>query len=381
MHIRKAFWKKGTALVLTFLCLPVTFLVMAETPKEKLDRWKEEQRRVQEKIEQAEQRQEDAATMKSLYQEKANSILAQMDVLNEQIQQQKSEVDAANASLATAQRQLEDGREAFEARLVAMYETRYQSSLSALLGASDISQMMRFAENLTRISVANKVQVDGYVQAKKTLEQQAEEQQALLDDMQQTSAQLEQTRQEYAAAIQQADADLSQAQADQQSYEAAYEDITYQVEQATQEYLDWIAQDDNPDGQVPEGSWLWPLPGYAVGSGYGWRTLNGKPDFHRGVDIPAPAMTPIHAAVGGVVSVQQHSSYGNCVKVSVGGGMVVIYAHMTCWASDLSNGMTVEAGHILGYVGTTGNSFGNHLHFEVDINGQPVQPLNYVSPG
>ena len=68
------------------------------------------------------------------------------------------------------------------------------------------------------------------------------------------------------------------------------------------------------------------------------------------------------------------------MKVSVGGGIVVVYAHMTCWASDLSNGMTVEAGHILGYVGTTGNSFGNHLHFEVDVNGQPVQPLNYVSP-
>ena len=93
---------------------------------------------------------------------------------------------------------------------------------------------------------------------------------------------------------------------------------------------EWIAQDDNPGGQPPlDGSWLWPLPGYQPGSGYGWRTLNGKPDFHRGVDIPAPAMTPIRAAVGGVVSVQRHSSYGNCVKVSVGGGMVVIYAHMT----------------------------------------------------
>ena len=199
--------------------------------------------------------------------------------------------------------------------------------------------------------------------------------------MQQASTQLEQTRQEYAAAIRQADADLSQAQADQQSYEAAYEDKTHEVEQATKEYLEWIAQDDNPGGQPPaDGSWLWPLPGYRPGSGYGWRTLNGRPDFHRGVDIPAPAMTPIRAAVGGVVSVQQHASYGNCVKVSVGGGIVVVYAHMTCWASDLSNGMTVEAGHILGYVGTTGNSFGNHLHFEVDVNGQPVQPLNYVSP-
>lgn len=379
--MRANVWKRGAALALAAMWFPAMFLALAETPKEKLDRWKEEQRRTQEKIEQAEQRQEDAATLKTLYQEKANSILAQIDALNEQMRQQKSQVEAANTALAAAQQQLEAGREAFEKRLVAMYETRYQSNLSALLGAKDFSQMMRFAENLTCISVANKAQVDGYVQAKQTLEQQAAEQQALLDDMQKTSAQLEQTRQEYAAAIRQADEELSQAQADQQSYEAAYEEATDQVEQATKEYLEWIAQDDNPNGQAPEGGWLWPLPGYAAGSPYGWRTLNGRPDFHRGVDIPAPAMTPIRAAVGGVVSVQRHSSYGNCVKVSVGGGVVVIYAHMTCWASDLSNDMAVEAGHILGYVGTTGNSFGNHLHFEVDINGQPVQPLDYVSPG
>ena len=377
----KRTFQKGAALALAALWFPVAFLALAETPKEALDRLKEEKNRLEEQIEQAEQRQEDAATMKELYLQKANSILAQLDALNEQIRQQKAQVDQANQALAAAQRQVEAGREAFEQRLVAMYETRNQSSLSALLGVSDLAQMMRFAENLTCISVANKAQVDGYVQAKQEIEAQAAAQQAALDEMQQASTQLEQTRQEYAAAIRQADADLSQAQADQQSYEAAYEDKTHEVEQATKEYLEWIAQDDNPGGQPPaDGSWLWPLPGYRPGSGYGWRTLNGRPDFHRGVDIPAPAMTPIRAAVGGVVSVQQHASYGNCVKVSVGGGIVVVYAHMTCWASDLSNGMTVEAGHILGYVGTTGNSFGNHLHFEVDVNGQPVQPLNYASP-
>lgn len=377
----KRTFQKGVALMLAALWFPTAFFALAETPKEALDRLKEEQERIEEQIEQAGQRQEDAATLKTLYQQKANSILAQLDALNGQISQQQGEVEKANEALAQAQRRVEDGREAFEKRLVAMYETRYQSSLAALLGVGDISQMMRFAENLTRISVANKAQVDSYAQAKQEIETQAAAQQAVLDEMQQASAQLEQTRQEYAAAIQQADTALSQAQADQQSYEAAYEDKVHEVEQATKEYLEWIAQDDNPGGQPPaDGSWLWPLPGYQPGSGYGWRTLNGKPDFHRGVDIPAPAMTPIRAAVGGVVSVQRHSSYGNCVKVSVGGGMVVIYAHMTCWASDLSNGMTVEAGHILGYVGTTGNSFGNHLHFEVDINGQPVQPLDYVSP-
>ena len=344
----KRTFQKGAALALAALWFPVAFLALAETPKEALDRLKEEKNRLEEQIEQAEQRQEDAATMKELYLQKANSILAQLDVLNEQIRQQKAQVDQANQALAAAQRQVEAGREAFEQRLVAMYETRNQSSLSALLGVSDLAQMMRFAENLTCISVANKAQVDGYVRAKQEIEAQAAAQQAALDEMQQASTQLEQTRQEYAAAIRQADADLSQAQADQQSYEAAYEDKTHEVEQATKEYLEWIAQDDNPGGQPPaDGSWLWPLPGYRPGSGYGWRTLNGRPDFHRGVDIPAPAMTPIRAAVGGVVSVQQHASYGNCVKVSVGGGIVVVYAHMTCWASDLSNGMTVEAGHIL----------------------------------
>lgn len=242
----KRTFQKGAALALAALWFPVAFLALAETPKEALDRLKEEKNRLEEQIEQAEQRQEDAATMKELYLQKANSILAQLDVLNEQIRQQKAQVDQANQALAAAQRQVEAGREAFEQRLVAMYETRNQSSLSALLGVSDLAQMMRFAENLTCISVANKAQVDGYVRAKQEIEAQAAAQQAALDEMQQASTQLEQTRQEYAAAIRQADADLSQAQADQQSYEAAYEDKTHEVEQATKEYLEWIAQDDNP---------------------------------------------------------------------------------------------------------------------------------------
>lgn len=124
----KRTFQKGAALALAALWFPVAFLALAETPKEALDRLKEEKNRLEEQIEQAEQRQEDAATMKELYLQKANSILAQLDVLNEQIRQQKAQVDQANQALAAAQRQVEAGREAFEQRLVAMYETRNQSA-------------------------------------------------------------------------------------------------------------------------------------------------------------------------------------------------------------------------------------------------------------
>ena len=78
----KRTFQKGAALALAALWFPVAFLALAETPKEALDRLKEEKNRLEEQIEQAEQRQEDAATMKELYLQKANSILAQLDVLN-----------------------------------------------------------------------------------------------------------------------------------------------------------------------------------------------------------------------------------------------------------------------------------------------------------
>ena len=125
----KRTFQKGAALTLAALWFPVAFFALAETPKEALDRLKEEQERIEEQIEQAGQRQEDAATLKTLYQQKANSILAQLDALNGQISQQRDEVEKANEALAQAQRRVEDGREAFEKRLVAMYETRYQSCL------------------------------------------------------------------------------------------------------------------------------------------------------------------------------------------------------------------------------------------------------------
>ena len=100
---------------------------------------------------------------------------------------------------------------------------------------------------------------------------------------------------------------------------------------------------------------------------------------HCGIDIGAPAGTPITAAEGGTVIYSQYNTggYGNLVKLSHGNGVETWYAH--CSLLLVSEGDVVEQGEEIGLVGTTGNSTGNHLHFEVRVNGEPVDPLYYVS--
>ena len=99
---------------------------------------------------------------------------------------------------------------------------------------------------------------------------------------------------------------------------------------------------------------------------------------HRGTDIPAPEGTPILAAHSGTVLVSGwNNSYGNQVLLDNGAGLSTRYAHMTQTA--VTAGEAVTAGQVIGYVGSTGDSTGNHLHFEVMQNGVRVNPMDMVS--
>ena len=98
---------------------------------------------------------------------------------------------------------------------------------------------------------------------------------------------------------------------------------------------------------------------------------------HKGVDIGASTGTPIYAAASGTVTMSSYyGGYGNCVMVSHGNGVETLYGH--CSSLAVSAGQYVEQGQIVGYVGSTGNSTGSHLHFEVRVNGVAQNPQNYV---
>jgi murein DD-endopeptidase MepM/ murein hydrolase activator NlpD len=117
---------------------------------------------------------------------------------------------------------------------------------------------------------------------------------------------------------------------------------------------------------------IWPVNGPVTSPfGYRWGRL------HAGIDIGVPYGTPIHAAASGtVVLAGWTGGYGNYTCIDHGGGLATCYAHQSSFA--VSSGAQVAQGQVIGYVGNTGHSFGSHLHFEVRINGTPVDPLGYL---
>ena len=117
---------------------------------------------------------------------------------------------------------------------------------------------------------------------------------------------------------------------------------------------------------------VWPVSG-PVTSGYGWRW--GR--MHEGIDIAVPTGTPVVAAASGrVIVAGWMGGYGNLVVVDHGGGLATAYGHNSSFA--VGSGSTVSQGQTIAYAGSTGNSTGPHVHFEVRVNGSPVDPLGYL---
>ena len=140
-------------------------------------------------------------------------------------------------------------------------------------------------------------------------------------------------------------------------------------------------------GPAGGATFIWPVQGFTLTQRFGPTTLAlepamfGYPHFHTGVDLAVPVGTPVAAAAAGeVVQVGSGTTgYGTYVMIAHGGGLVTLYGHLS--QALVGVGQWVAQGQAIGLSGSTGDSTGPHLHFEVRLNGEPVDPLGYLAAG
>ena len=125
---------------------------------------------------------------------------------------------------------------------------------------------------------------------------------------------------------------------------------------------------------------LWPADGW-VSAGYGYRRdpFTGARDHHPAIDISTRPGEPVYATAAGLVaSAKRNGAYGNLVEISHGFELITRYGHLSTFA--VRPGDTVQRGDVIGYAGATGRATGNHVHYEVWVNGRTINPLRLISP-
>ena len=276
-------------------------------------------------------------------------------------------------------------QELFETRIRVMYENGDTTYLEVLLSSEDFSDMLTNMEIVSQIMDYDKRIVEEYKALKAQIETQKaalesdrKDKQDYADDLEQAYEEIEAQKKEYKALKAKVDSDLALKKAEAERMLREQDEINDEIAALSRQET---AASGGGGGKVYSGSLVWPCPSYSrISSQYGYRThpISGTRKLHKGLDIAASSGNPVIAAASGtVVKSYFSSSYGNYVVISHGGGLMTAYAHMT--RRLVSAGQTVAAGQQVGTVGSTGNSTGPHLHFEVYVGGSTTNPMNYFS--
>lgn len=347
-------------------------------------------------------------------QEQLNNVEGQIDeVLQEvanlnsqileyeaQIQQLTEKAQELEKSIEKKEKELAEKKKTLENRLVAMYMKKETTFLDVMLSGN----LMNFISNQDIIKQAaeydNKL-ITEVEELKKSLETEKlevesvkKEKQTKTQELQNLKAQKEAKAANLTEEQKELENKLSQYRAQAEQYAVLERQAIAKEEAARQEAAKKAAVKTSASGSSTTvqntastgkttysgGKLGWPCPSSSrITSQYGYRILFGVRDFHTGIDIGATQGSNIVAAESGTVILASYGwngGYGNYIIVSHGNGITTRYAH----ASQLhvSAGQTVSKGQVIASVGTTGNSTGPHLHFEVRTNGSHTNPLNYL---
>lgn len=338
---------------------------------------------------------------------KLKQIQADLDAANARLQSIQTKQAEINAQIAQTQNEivkmeayLKTRQDVLNRRVRAIYMHGQLNYLEVILGANSFSDFANRVELLKRVirsdyNLILEIQKQkAAIEAKKA---QLEEDKRQLDAL---AAEAEKTRQEIAKKKAEQQKVLDAAKSNKAAAAQMEQDLNAQLasvrnliqqrlaaaEAARQAAQQQAASDDKGGGGGGSddnyvqgtGAMGWPCSG-PITSPFGYRThpIFGTTIFHAGIDIGVDYGTPIHAADSGVVVYSGWiSGYGNAVIIDHGGSISTLYGHNQSLA--VSEGQSVSKGSVIAYAGSTGNSTGPHCHFEVDVNGSPVNPMGYL---
>ena len=343
-------------------------------------------------IEEASDKRELLTTEISRYNDQIDKLTGEVAALRNREAAVQVELDEAEAQLETEQANLRILRkrlarsiEALEQRLVDIYKADDPNAISIVLDSDGFEDALGRYEYLETIQSQNSEIVGRVREVRDDTRATVERVRTTRDAIAAKKQELVQTRMELEAR----EAELASARERSRRAYGRVDDRVKrlegdvsEIESKIQKQLAAAAAAQSgvaplPAGPIQPGSgeMIWPIDGTLTSAfGQRWGRL------HAGLDIAAPGGTPIRAAQSGTVALMQSEAesggYGNYTCVDHGGGLSTCYAHQSSFGT--STGASVKTGEVIGYVGNTGNSFGDHVHFETRLNGVPVDPMGYL---
>ena len=397
------------ALLLSLLVSTVHAASSSEI-KEQIDQLQEEYDKQQEELKKLEnQLAENNKEIKSMVKRK-NGIDQQIVILSEQIVTINQIVSAHNLQIADKQDELDAAQEklvllqeAYKGRIRAMEEQGDVSYWSVIFQANSFADLLDRLNMIAEIAQSDRIrmqQIRDLAQQVEDAKLELAEQKAELEvaklELELTRGELEETNNvaeglllALLAAGEEYQILIHEGEKLANDYMDQLDDSWDAYEEA--KYREWLATSVPPtttntrvQGQLTNEVngivWYTPTTNFKVTSKYGYRgdPFTGEWEFHNGIDLAAPKNTPIVAARSGKVTFAgyQEGGAGYYVWINHGDGYKTIYMHMTRYI--VAEGDYVEAGQIIGYVGSTGYSTGNHLHFGIKYNGSYVDPQKYI---
>ena len=347
------------------------------------------------KADELEEQKKAAVEDKASLEEKLTSIIQQADETKQKLEEKEAEVEAVENELVQARNDADDQYESMKLRIKFMYEGGNTQLMEALMSSENMGDFLNKAEYISQLSEYDRNELIRYQDTVKQVEEKEAQVQAEYEELNDLQNQLIEQQAEVEKLMEDNEEALADIQSQIKENSETLEELkekAAEAERLRQQQLEAerIRQQQlqsagstgayrEPGESVVSGNGYFthPCPGFTYQSSYFGEVRSFDPTPHKGHDYAAPAGTPTYAAAAGRVTTAGWSnSAGNWVVINHGNGLVTKYMHHSFLC--VSAGDYVEKGQQIGGVGTTGYSTGNHLHFQVELNGVAVNPSGYM---